>query len=389
MLPFFTDPYPNELIYSAIARYHFYHGNINFKDTLEELFQSRTVVASLEIGSRFSILVENIGPNHSVESLMVDHTIYPYYAPFFSKTRQKDILIDVKGIGGKLHDRLGRVAGSICRKSGIYYCSNCASEDIERYGEPFIHREHQLQGIDYCANHKCKLRKYAIDSSMRSRFEYIRFEEQLLDLSASGEEDSNEFKEIQIKLAKMANQLFQIPLNQFSIEEVKLKYRALFRKYNLIRFSNQVKQEKLHKSFIKSFPQGFLEKYESTVNYQDHENWLKLLSRNGGPTVHPFRHLLVLYFLGEDIESFMKVEVDNGPFGKGPWPCLNKVASHYRKEVITNISLEGRIGGFVGIFSCTCGFVYSRKGPDINGVDKYTICHIYRFGEVWLENYIN
>lgn len=385
MLPFFTDPYPNELIYSAIARYHFYHGSINFKDTLEELFQSRTIGASLEIGSRFTLLVENIGPNHLVESLMADHSIYPYYAPFLSKVRQKNILTDVKENGGKLHHRIGMTAGSICRKNGIYYCSKCAFEDIERYGEPFIHREHQLQGIDYCANHKCKLRKYASDSSLRSRLEYIRFEEQLLDLTTSEEEDVNEYREIQIRLAEMANQLFQIPLNQYSNEEVKLKYRTLFRKYNLINFSNQVKQEELHKSFIESFPQGFLEKYECTVDYQVRENWLKLLLQNVSTTIHPFRHLLVLYFLGEDIISFMKVDVDNGPFGKGPWPCLNKIASHYRKEVITNISLDRRKGGFVGIFSCSCGFVYSRRGPDINGEDKYTIYHIYRYGEEWLK----
>ena len=39
MLPFFTNPYPDELMYSAIARYHFYSGNIDFKDTLEEYFK--------------------------------------------------------------------------------------------------------------------------------------------------------------------------------------------------------------------------------------------------------------------------------------------------------------------------------------------------------------
>ena len=31
MIDFFTDPYKDELIYSAIARYHFYSGNKDFK----------------------------------------------------------------------------------------------------------------------------------------------------------------------------------------------------------------------------------------------------------------------------------------------------------------------------------------------------------------------
>ncbi|MFD1850081.1 hypothetical protein [Oceanobacillus bengalensis] len=49
MLPFFTEPYPDELMYSAIARYHFYSGNIDCKDTLEEVFQSRSVIPSMGI----------------------------------------------------------------------------------------------------------------------------------------------------------------------------------------------------------------------------------------------------------------------------------------------------------------------------------------------------
>lgn len=58
MLPFFTSPYPNELLYSAIARYHFYSGNLDCNDTLEELFGRRCVIPSVEIGSYLSVLAE-------------------------------------------------------------------------------------------------------------------------------------------------------------------------------------------------------------------------------------------------------------------------------------------------------------------------------------------
>ena len=43
-----------ELLYSANARYHFYSGNLNCKDTLEELFGSHSVIGSVEISSYFS-----------------------------------------------------------------------------------------------------------------------------------------------------------------------------------------------------------------------------------------------------------------------------------------------------------------------------------------------
>ena len=94
-----TDPYPNELIYSAIARYHFYSGNIDYKDTLEEVFQSRSVIPSVEIGYHFHALVQQMGNHYSVEKLLAKHTIYPFYAPFLSKQRQQEIMQDVQGDG--------------------------------------------------------------------------------------------------------------------------------------------------------------------------------------------------------------------------------------------------------------------------------------------------
>lgn len=144
MLPFFTNPYPNELLYSAIARYHFYSGNLDCKDTLEELFGSRCVIPSVEIGSYFSVLAEKLGPHYSVESLLSNHTIYPYYASFLSKARQQEVLQDVLQDGQALYTRLGMIAGSVCKKDGLYYCAECAKADDAQYGEPYIHREHQL-----------------------------------------------------------------------------------------------------------------------------------------------------------------------------------------------------------------------------------------------------
>lgn len=135
-----------------------------------------------------------------MESLLSNHTIYPYYASFLSKKRQQAILEDVKGDGQAFYTRLGIAAGSICSKNGIYYCVNCAKADSEQYGEPYIRREHQLQGINYCPHHEVPLRKYPITSD--SRIEYIRFELKYMNLSNLYEIDSN--KEIAVQLAKQA-----------------------------------------------------------------------------------------------------------------------------------------------------------------------------------------
>nr|WP_071318437.1 TnsD family Tn7-like transposition protein [Anaerobacillus isosaccharinicus]MBA5583999.1 TniQ family protein [Anaerobacillus isosaccharinicus]QOY37584.1 TnsD family transposase [Anaerobacillus isosaccharinicus] len=385
MLPFFTEPYPDELIYSAIARYHFYSGNLDCKDTLEEVFQSRTVIPSLEIGSHFTNLVTQIGTNYSVEKLVSEHTIYPYYAPLLTSMRQQQIMQDVIGDGKGLYARLGMVAGGICKKDGLYYCSQCSKNDIERFGEPYIHREHQLQGINLCAHHSLHLKKYPIDFTISSRIEFIRFEHKKMDLSVlqGGQE---KYSDLEVQLARMAYKFLKVNISKFSREKIVNKYRALLRERGYITTANHVRQQDLHKDFLKKIPNDFLETYDSFLDIDDEYNWLKVLTRNIKRHVHPIRHLYFLCFLEQDIERFLEeVTEDQGPFGTGPWPCLNKAANHYKRPVIKKVTVtrDYKSKAPIGTFECTCGFVYARKGPDQFANDLYHIGRIKVFGNVW------
>ncbi|QFG00799.1 transposase [Psychrobacillus glaciei] len=381
MLPFFTNPYPDELIYSAIARYHFYSGNIDCKDTLEELFQSRSVIPSVEIGSHFSVLAEQLGSNYSVENILANHTIYPYYAIFLSKQRQQEILQDVAGDGKGLYTRLGVVAGSICRKDGLYYCGECAKADLNRYGEPYIHREHQLQGIEYCPHHELSLLKY--EAEITSRTEYIRFEIDKMNLSPIYKVDP--YANFSVHLAKQVYKLLQLSLHQLSREEITLKYRALLREKNLVTVSNRLRQKELYQGFRSKFPTDFLNQHESDLDINNEYNWLKIITRNSKRHVHPFRHLLTLYFLEQGIDDFVNSKADEGPFGTGPFPCLNKGTTHYNQRVIQDVEVtrDYKTNSPIGTFTCSCGFVYARKGPDISLEDKFRIGRVKEFGEVW------
>lgn len=377
MLPFFPNPYPNELLYSAIARYHFYSGNIDCKDTLEELFGSRSVIPSVEIGSNFTVLAERLGPQYSVKSILANHTIYPYYASFLAKVRQQEILRDVLENGQALYTRLGMVAGSICRKDGLYYCAECAKADFDKYGEPYIHREHQLQGINYCPHHEVPLRKYQIRTD--SRIEYIRFELKYMNLTAIYEVDL--YKEYAVAIAKQAYQLLHLPLHMLSREEVSAKYRSLLRARNLITACNHVRQTDLYSAIKAYYPQGFLQQYESKLDNGDEYNWLKVLTRNSKRHVHPLRHLFLLYFLQRDISEISDSKIDQGAFGTGPFPCLNKAASHYKQLVIQDVDVtrDYKTKNLIGTFICSCGFIYARK----HSTDVYKINRVKQFGEVW------
>ena len=99
MLDFFTDPYKDELIYSTIARYHFYSGNVDFRDTIEECFGKRTMIPSFEIGGNFEYLSKVLGKKYSSDELIIKHTIMPYYSPFISERVKNQTIDEIKNKG--------------------------------------------------------------------------------------------------------------------------------------------------------------------------------------------------------------------------------------------------------------------------------------------------
>jgi hypothetical protein len=99
--------------------------------------------------------------------------------------------------------------------------------------------------------------------------------------------------------------------------------------------------------------------------------------------------LLLLYFFDQDIDSFLEIKEDDGPFGSGPWPCLNKAAKHYKDLVISEVKIKKRdnTNVIVGKFSCPCGFEYTRIGPDKSEEDKWRKSRITAYGNAWEEKF--
>lgn len=303
MLDFFTDPYKDELIYSTIARYHFYSGNVDYKDTIEECFGKRTMIPTLEIGGNFEYLAKVLGKKYSSDDLINKHTIMPYYEPFIDEKLKQKTIDEIKNKGSySIYTRLGIIAGAICKKDSIYYCPVCAKDDIQKHGEPYIHREHQLEGIILCPHHGVLLKRYLFRKVDVSRIEYIRLEEKHMDLGA-------EFIDIDdydrhLELAKDSYYLLNQEFKGISKDKVSMKYRNLLYKKGLLKGSNTINQKELYEQFINYYGKTFLEQLDCQIDFENDYNWLKVISRKSKRSSHPLRHLLFINFLCEDIKYF-------------------------------------------------------------------------------------
>ncbi len=388
MLTFFTDPYKNELLYGSIGRYHYYMGNIDYKDTLREVFRNESVIPSIELCAHLDTVANNLGGKYTADYLINNHTIFPFYSPFMSKIRRKELIYDMKYKDGKgIYAKTGILAGSVCKKEGIYYCPLCSEVEINKYGEAYIHREHQLQGVFVCPHNGAKLKKYKVDRTNSSRLEFIRLNEKLLDLNVEYEENKDIYEKL-LKISKAAYYILNNNLYQFNKDTISEKYKEILYSKGLVTTNKRVNQRELYEEFIKFYGAEFLEIMESSIDKDNEYNWLKVITRNLKRTVHPIRHILFINFLVDDIKEFFKPEINEyNPFGKSPWPCLNYVAEHYKRNVVTELKItpDYKTRLPVGTFTCDCGFIYSRKGPDKVIGDRYKIGRIKEFGSLWEE----
>jgi hypothetical protein len=85
MLSFFPTLYSDELLYSALAKYHIRSGNKSFKQTDLELFgYSSQQVCKITLTNNLNYLIKNLPllSQLTVDNLLQNHTLYPFYVTF-------------------------------------------------------------------------------------------------------------------------------------------------------------------------------------------------------------------------------------------------------------------------------------------------------------------
>ncbi|CCF16894.1 tn7-like transposition protein D [Brevibacillus laterosporus GI-9] len=389
MLSFFPDPYPDELLYSVFARYHLRSGNVSLKATLHDLFGSGAIISSLDISSHLDSLCRRLpkGSVYSPDGFIDNHSLLPFYTPFLPEARFKKIRDMIKGDqGNSVHMTIGIMAGGVCQKNRLYYCKECILEDVQAYGEPYWHRIHHTPGVFVCPIHHSPLSMYPMDQMNRHGF--IACPLSVLDshkqefILENYDSLSPKTKEMIINIALDTQKLYtkQLPI----LYEARAVYLPQLKNLQFATPSGRVRQELLHQRFEKYFGNELLTLLESTI--EGEYSWLSFATRKTNRSLHPIRHLLLIRFLFGTIENLFRRNIVYHPFGEGLWPCLNRAADHYLKRVIDdcNVAICSDTRRPVGTFTCDCGFVFSRRGPDNSEQDHYRIGRIKEFGNVWL-----
>ncbi|WP_335342199.1 TniQ family protein [Pseudoflavonifractor phocaeensis] len=89
MLTYFPTPYPGEWWYSVLCRYHVRSGNPKHATTINELYGGRPMVHGRLIpGGDCAAILSNLPPGVlSIDDVLANHTLLPYYTRFFQRTK--------------------------------------------------------------------------------------------------------------------------------------------------------------------------------------------------------------------------------------------------------------------------------------------------------------
>ncbi|AFP32792.1 TnsD family Tn7-like transposition protein [Marinobacter sp. BSs20148] len=167
---YFPKLYPDELLYSGIARCRVHLGIGNHKTLLNMLFGDSKVAAITDLPTRLAILANNTGLDAA--SVIMNHTLYPLYAPFIPQERRIDLFQAMLASDRPTIGLSGALAALVKWPEWLRYCPACFEEMIARLGEPYWRRSWQVRGVDTCPEHSCQLLNSDVPFRRAQRHEF-------------------------------------------------------------------------------------------------------------------------------------------------------------------------------------------------------------------------
>ncbi|MDD4926689.1 MAG: TnsD family Tn7-like transposition protein [Methylotenera sp.] len=357
MLAYFPAIYPDELLYSVLARYYLHVGLPPVANSHEMLFGKRSVIASYDLIGSLDVLAERIPADRYLSAeVLLNMTLYPYcvaFEPGKVQARVEQDLREGKVLGN--HLRLGLAAFRIGRLSHLRFCAECNEEMLVRYGELYWRRSHQLPSVLLCADHGIPLQQSSVYLDKESRHAFIAANLNNCPAQTSAKLFNSKSEFVLNHLMQIAHLSIDLlrGTTPKSFDEWTIYYRARMLSAGLAKSVCTMNQ--------KSLCEEFRQYYAETLSYFPHvidgesypNQWLQSLVRRHRNASHPLYHLLLQNFLNQrkTVEPI---------FGVGPWPCPNPLIEHPEKYPVTDINFHGNRGRTVARFNCYCGYIYTR-----------------------------
>ena len=294
MISNFPIPYPNELIYSVIARYAVHNGIISPKYLTEELFNSRNLTPTYDLSTHLDRLASYLPDHYDAHSLIQNHTLFPLFQPF-----QPDSVVNyaVQALRSErtqsLHTKLGKNASRIKSVSFFQFCPHCWQEQMEQHGEVYWKRSWQITGYEYCTKHAFPLFVSSIPCNGLDRKFYVAHLNALKDSSklVFNPQDLHHHIELAELIEELLTHSTYITVQGFSI--LSNAYFNLLKDRDLISGQKNINYEKVRQLVVDYWGESFLQYYH-LGDLRSENCWLKNICRKHRKAFSYLEHLILI-----------------------------------------------------------------------------------------------
>jgi hypothetical protein len=309
MLGHFPAPYPDELLYSIVARYHIRSGNKSFLQTHQELFETTELQPDkIVLPNNLNFLASQLpkGSVLTVESLIKRNTLYPFFRTFLTPLEIYSFKNLVREKSSTSISQAAKISDKE-RNTVLKFCPKCQQEDIQKYGEAYWHRQHQIPGMLVCLKHQIPLAhsQVFLDNKL---IHYYAASQMELEIDTNQDTCSEDLINKSLSLAQEIYWLSQNYLEFRGMTWLRNKYKSLLidrgfiTKYSRTRFKYH--EQQLADAFLEFYGEKFLQAIQPII-LEKPETYLEyyLLSCDITQTIDRITHVLIIKFLCDSLRD--------------------------------------------------------------------------------------
>lgn len=292
----FPMPYEDELIYSAVARAGIRLALSSPKQLLDEVFQNRKVIATVDLPCHLNAIITQFPANQfSIEDIAYKHTLFPIYAPFVPENRRQQCLQWMAEVSqGSIHLALGINASRLKPIHKLRYCPTCFKEQLELYSELYWPRLWQIQGA-CCPTHG-ELVNSSIELRSLHRHDFVTPTYQNCPEQIQSEATSESLF-ITNKLLELLSLPSSVSQNY---EQWTMFYHHLAQQNHCIRGKNHINHDKILEKIMARWSSNFLKQY-NLGDLKSETSWLRNIFRKHRKSFSYLEHIIA-------IETFINLE---------------------------------------------------------------------------------
>lgn len=361
MILHLPKPYPDEILYSVIARYLVHTGGLS-ATLLHKNFFGILSKPQVDLPGGLDLLAEATWPTWKMtgEEIANNLTLLPYYSRYLQSDKINKYLQLLKCQEiGQFRKSITVNGNRVLQQRHLRYCKTCKEIDLNCYGETYWRRHHQIQGVLICTKHDELLLEIGLPSKSQSKPQY-------LDATICANESSAinipTLSIDNIHKAKLIAQRCEEILNKtethWPIENIFYCYRRSAHKIGVPAFFRKMSGNRLIGTFCDFYDDELLIKLGINIYKKNCLQWIQDIYKTNSPSLHPLEHTLIQIILENTPKFDYTKNEDNGKWLK----CPKKNSFHGYGHYIDNLEqYEDKNGIYILSGKCICGFTIHLK----------------------------